>query len=1266
MAGCESGFLSLEAGLNPQKQKLQIWPGIIPLLCFAFGFCVTAHAQFTPLLSINSPAVAEGDSGFTNLTFTVSLSDPSGDTVTVEYFTVPVSATSGVDYLSVTGLVTLLPGETSAPVDVQIIGDALNEPDETLYVYLRNATNALILDDRGDGTIVNDDPLPSLSISNVSLPEGDTGTTNAVFAVTLSALSGQTVSADFFTTGITATSGQDFVGASSTITFSPGNTNTSISIPVIGDLLNEDDETFSVTLTNVANATLVTNRALATIIDDDPLPGIAIQDVTVIEGTGGTNFAAFPVSLLPASGRMVSVTFATTSGTATSGADFTGTNGTLSFLAGVTNLNLLIPITTDSSIEPTENFVVNLSSPTNAVLNASQATATILDDETRTLNFTNAAPVIIPLQGAALVYPSSIELSGLVGSVVKVTATLAGASHSYPDDLDVLLVGPAGQNVLLMSQCGENLAINNVTLTFDDTAAGSLPNTTQISSGSYKPTSYSLSPPIFSPPAPSAPFGNALSTFNGRDPNGTWSLFVFDHSNNDGGSLARGWQLGLTLSNLVCCTGGNADLSVTVSDSPDPSVTTSNVTFTARIINNGPAGATSVTLTNLLPAGMNLVSASTSQGTLATNAGVITGNLGTIGLGAVATVSITAMPTNFGMFTNFLTVSSDKTDPNLTNNTALTPTTVNQLAPLMQVANAAVAEGDGGTTNLIFSVTLSRSNNVAVTLDYATTNGTATADSDYVAAAGTLIIPAGITNGIISVAINGDIVVEPNETFSLLLSNPTNGLLAASSATGTIVNDDGVPNQLYQFSLSTVSSPQYAGNGFPVTISARDISNNIATTFTGPARLSGLVGSGPEVSVVITEIDTGDSDRVEFSNVAGYAVDVSGWRVSVYDWVSWPDPQFIFTIPAGTTCGANEVFLLTDNGTGPGVYPSFFSGAGLNANWSNDETNNMVAVLLQDADGRIVDFTCAFDATPTNISNPVTIPSSEWTTAPIPANLDSTMTFRRTGNSDSNGNGDWNVGMPSLGVLNSGLTIPFSGTRPVPVSPALASNFVSGVWTGNLVITPTVSNLTLRARDSVGHVGLSNPFNVQSSANLTLTGTVTPAATPVNQSVNFSLSVSNGGLSSASAVFLTNTLPASANFISASASQGSNSRSGNVVTFSLGTLAAGATATASVSASLTTGGTFTNLAQASANLPDPVITNNSIALVVRANSAPVFTPMNPQTIPEGSTLMVTNVATDPDSPPNNLTYSLIVAPTGVTFTTNGVFTWATTESSGPS
>src|SRR5581483_8819914 len=133
------------------------------------------------------------------------------------------------------------------------------------------------------------------------------------------------------------------------------------------------------------------------------------------------------------------------------------------------------------------------------------------------------------------------SVSGLTGTVVDVNVTLTGISHTFTGDIDVLLVGPFGQDVVLLADVG-NTTITNVTLTFDDAASGSVP--APIVSGTYKPTNGGA----FGggPPAPAGPYGSALSVFNGTNPNGTWNLFVYDDGGGDTGSISGGWSLDIT------------------------------------------------------------------------------------------------------------------------------------------------------------------------------------------------------------------------------------------------------------------------------------------------------------------------------------------------------------------------------------------------------------------------------------------------------------------------------------------------------------------------------------------------------------------------------------------------------------------------------------------------------------------------------------------------------------------------------------------------
>ncbi|HTY88874.1 MAG TPA: M4 family metallopeptidase [Candidatus Acidoferrum sp.] len=162
---------------------------------------------------------------------------------------------------------------------------------------------------------------------------------------------------------------------------------------------------------------------------------------------------------------------------------------------------------------------------------------------------TNAATIAIPSVGAAALYPSTIIVSGLSGTISKVTVTLHNVNHTYPEDLDILLVSPSGTNVMLMSDAGGGGDLIGLTLTFDDDAAGTLPDVDQIYPGTYRPTDYGTGDTL--PwPAPNWPFGANLAVFNGTNPNGTWKLFVYDDTDGDAGSINGGWSLRIVVPTL--------------------------------------------------------------------------------------------------------------------------------------------------------------------------------------------------------------------------------------------------------------------------------------------------------------------------------------------------------------------------------------------------------------------------------------------------------------------------------------------------------------------------------------------------------------------------------------------------------------------------------------------------------------------------------------------------------------------------------------------
>ncbi len=130
------------------------------------------------------------------------------------------------------------------------------------------------------------------------------------------------------------------------------------------------------------------------------------------------------------------------------------------------------------------------------------------------------------------------------------TVTLRNLSHTWPADVDVLLVGPGGQKAVIFSDVGGGIGVSNVTVTLSDAAATALTATGQIVAGTFKPTNVEPGEQgeldNFSAPAPGGPYGTPLSTFNGTSPNGTWSLYVVDDGPGDQGSFAGGWTVTIT------------------------------------------------------------------------------------------------------------------------------------------------------------------------------------------------------------------------------------------------------------------------------------------------------------------------------------------------------------------------------------------------------------------------------------------------------------------------------------------------------------------------------------------------------------------------------------------------------------------------------------------------------------------------------------------------------------------------------------------------
>ena len=241
---------------------------------------VNIGQTFTPVVGVSDATVAEGDSGTTVLTFTVTRTTSAG-AATVDWSTndpITVDGTdahAGSDYVRANGTVSFADGETTATFTVTVNGDVTPELTEQLEVRLTNATGGLVIGDSvGIGSITNDDATPpTVSVADVAVVEGDGGTVSLTFTITRAGGTGA-FTVDYATNDGTATAGEDYTAASGTLTFADGQTTQTVTITVSGDTASEATERFTLNLSNATNDAVITDGAATGVITNDDLTAI--------------------------------------------------------------------------------------------------------------------------------------------------------------------------------------------------------------------------------------------------------------------------------------------------------------------------------------------------------------------------------------------------------------------------------------------------------------------------------------------------------------------------------------------------------------------------------------------------------------------------------------------------------------------------------------------------------------------------------------------------------------------------------------------------------------------------------------------------------------------------------------------------------------------------------------------------------------------------------------------------------------------------------
>lgn len=641
-----------------------------------------------------------------------------------------------------------------------------------------------------------------LSVGDGIVNEGQTGLAGMTFVVTLYPASTVAVQASYTTVDLTALAGSDYLPVAGVLTFPPGTTSRTVTVPVVGDRRAEDEEYLHLQLTSATNASVTRAAGLGTIRTDDA-PALSIGDVVVSESSGN---AFFTVTMTPATNLTVTVSYAAADGSARAGADYAATSGTLTFAPGVTAQAFAVPIVGDAAPEGEESFAVSLSGETNLGVARRTAVGTIADDDAvpTTYTFTDlgtlpggttsaaygldAAGVVVgssnsgssPLDRAVVWRLGSItDLGTLAGGTTSVAhavtpdGRIAGRSTgsgsfehavlwegSLLRDFGALhgnvasrAFGAAGEQAVGDVQTASGLRAMRWQAGTSPTDLGALPGgvTSSARDINARGQAAGWSGTTGAPTGPTRAFlwepGSLtdLGTLGGSDSvaNGVSDTgIVVGRAQPSGSTQFRGfrWQAG-TMSDLGVLSGAPSSEAWDVNSGGD-AVGESG----GRAVLWPSAGGVA-DLNGVLPAG---------SGWTLTVARAINDRGQIAGSGALG-----------GQGRAFL----------------LTPPPL-----LVSVGDASVAEGTGGTREMAFTVSLSSAASRAVTVAYATSDVTASAGSDYSATQGTVTFPPGASTATVRVTVKGDLVAEGDEAFVVNLSAASLATILDGQGVGLIVD----------------------------------------------------------------------------------------------------------------------------------------------------------------------------------------------------------------------------------------------------------------------------------------------------------------------------------------------------------------------------------------------------------------------------------------------------------------------------------------------
>ena len=828
----------------------------------ASSVAVTLAETTVPQMEIAAGS-AEESAGL--MTFAVTLDVASSEEVSASWATAGVTAAAGADYTESSGTVVFSAGIQSRTIIVPILPDDLDEEDETFTVTLSGVQNAALSVSEATGTITDDDDEPALSVSGPGSAAVEGTDTSLVFTVTLAPGSGREVTVGYATSDGTAEAPGDYTAAvaDATLTFAPGETSKTVTVPIVDDDLDEPEETFRLVLQQPQGATLSVAEATGTIADNDAEPALSVAEATAAEDAGPVTFT---VTLAPGSGHAVTVGYATSDGTAEAPGDYTAAaaGATLTFAPGETTKTIEVAVIDDDLDEADEAFTLTLSGAVRAGFagggSTAEATGTITDDDATPV--VRVEDVTVAESAGTLVF--EVTLDGPSGHVVTMNYWTSDRSATSPADYATTSGGLAfapGQTVqsivvpivddaddeeesedftltlslpinAVFPEDAETLAATG-TITDDDDPAVEV----SFGSASYEAAeggsavtvtvSVSVDPEreVTVPLTRTNEAGATDGDYSGVPDEVVFTaggaLFrtfgvtaADDDVDDDGERVVLGFERPL-LAGVTA--GGTPEATVTLVDDDARGVTASQ---TAVSVDEDSSTSYTVVLASEPTAPVTVTVSGTSGTDLTAPAEGLVLTFTPQNWDVPQTVTVTAADDADVLADAAVelshAVSGGDYGATAVPGPVVTVTIVENDTATVNVTDASASEAEA---HVVFTVTLSAPSSATVTLDYATSDGTAAAPGDYTATSGTLTFASTVTEATISVPVIDDTDDEEEaETFTLTLSNVAQagfaGGAANLAATGTIEDDDD-PAVEVSFGLASYTA---AEGGSPVTV----------------------------------------------------------------------------------------------------------------------------------------------------------------------------------------------------------------------------------------------------------------------------------------------------------------------------------------------------------------------------------------------------------------------------------------------------------------